>query len=293
MHRDVKAENVLLSHRDPLQAECKLCDFGLSKFVKDEAVEKMTSAIGTVNYMAPESIDRGKEHAAILGLCKDQEVNGKKMDVFSTAILYSEIIQPTLEIFEGMSTLEVLLAVAREHRRPPLPENIHPTMEKLIRSMWDVDPSKRPHFTDILATLASLTEPAGEEANLCNVAETGAFLPEGTTWNKSDVDSKSASFPSLSSFNPVFKPSSNPLVDDVAAGLSMVLDSSSSTLTLDASSSTLAASFGDLGGSTSSLHSGSSKRIQGPPSDNANTPMNTGSPPKTSANAGHVLVDIL
>jgi hypothetical protein len=153
-----------------------------------EAAKKMTSAIGTVNYMVPESIDLGKDHAVILGLCKDQEVNGKKMDVFSTAILYSEIIQPTLDTFEGTSTLEVLLAVAREHRRPPLPENIHPTMEKLIRRMWDVDPMKWPHFTGILATLASLIEPAGKEANSCiKLPRPGHFspkVPPGTnpTW---------------------------------------------------------------------------------------------------------------
>jgi serine/threonine protein kinase len=46
-HRDIKPENFLR-----VGDEWKLCDFGLTKSVKDSSL--MTKHIGSANYMAPE-----------------------------------------------------------------------------------------------------------------------------------------------------------------------------------------------------------------------------------------------
>lgn len=48
LHWDLKLDNILLSD----WYEVKLCDFGVSKKIKDE--EKLTERIGTLAYMAPE-----------------------------------------------------------------------------------------------------------------------------------------------------------------------------------------------------------------------------------------------
>ena len=47
VHRDLKTQNILLT-KDNI---CKLCDFGLSKFM-EKASQKMTTAVGTSYYMA-------------------------------------------------------------------------------------------------------------------------------------------------------------------------------------------------------------------------------------------------
>lgn len=50
VHRDIKAENFLLSHNAPGAAALKLSDFGLARFVHDRCAD----GAGTLAYMAPE-----------------------------------------------------------------------------------------------------------------------------------------------------------------------------------------------------------------------------------------------
>jgi serine/threonine-protein kinase len=62
IHRDLKPSNILL-HEENGQLTPKICDFGISKEVKDTisqtiaGAQTTTSAIGTIDYMAPEQIE--------------------------------------------------------------------------------------------------------------------------------------------------------------------------------------------------------------------------------------------
>ena len=52
VHRDIKPENLLFSTKDSESSIIKVSDFGLARFVDDEALA--TTTCGTPGYVAPE-----------------------------------------------------------------------------------------------------------------------------------------------------------------------------------------------------------------------------------------------
>jgi serine/threonine protein kinase len=151
VHRDIKAENVLLSTLDNF-AVCKICDFGLSKLTMEVGQTTMTSGIGTVVYMAPELI----EHAGCNVDTETRRVDQFKTDVYSTAILFAEILQPHVAVYKNMGHLSIIRAVVDLKQRPALPTLLPHRASGLITSMWDTNPSLRPDFPEILSQLSSL-----------------------------------------------------------------------------------------------------------------------------------------
>ncbi len=143
VHRDVKPENILLSAEDydaPGFA-LKLCDFGLSKFVEQGSIKATNGMLGTAAYMAPE-----------LAQADLERMDSYKIDVYSCAVVFAEILSPNVVLFKGMGMVAIMCAVA-DGMRPSLPEHTSLPIRDLITKMWHHDPSLRPSFAEVLDAL--------------------------------------------------------------------------------------------------------------------------------------------
>lgn len=88
IHRDLKPQNILISNG----FTCKICDFGLSKFVGDSTRTQSFKGGGTYAYMSPES------------WCG--ETNTIAMDIYSLGLIFFEIL--TLKrAFNAANTTEL------------------------------------------------------------------------------------------------------------------------------------------------------------------------------------------
>lgn len=120
VHRDVKAENLLITRSGTL----KLADFGLAKDLNAEL--KLTAdgaMIGTPLYMAPE-----------IGRVKT--IDGR-VDVYSLGVVFYYLVTG-VQPFRGFSALEILSAKAHdklaapETKRPDLPEDYRRVLGKML-----------------------------------------------------------------------------------------------------------------------------------------------------------------
>jgi eukaryotic-like serine/threonine-protein kinase len=141
VHRDIKAENVLVTSA----GKVKIADFGLAKDLDSDAKLTADGAfIGTPLYMAPE-IGRVK---AIDG----------RVDLYSLGVtLYYLVtgVQP----FQGFKTMEILSARAHERLRPPqshvpeLPRDVVLVLGKMLRKNRD---ERYANTRELLTELESL-----------------------------------------------------------------------------------------------------------------------------------------
>ncbi|MDT4985443.1 MAG: eukaryotic-like serine/threonine-protein kinase, partial [Pseudonocardiales bacterium] len=128
VHRDVKPENILLSH----EGIVKVADFGLARAVVSEASATRTGLMmGTVAYCAPEQISRGRA---------DQ-----RSDVYSAGIVMFELLTGKPP-YQGESAMSV--AYQHVHSRVPAPSSrvkgIPTEIDEVIVAVTDSDPSGRP-----------------------------------------------------------------------------------------------------------------------------------------------------
>jgi hypothetical protein len=148
VHRDVKPENVLVS-TPGRQAELKLTDFGVSRLSYGASLTKMTSLIGTPEYMAPELADHDSATPAA--------------DLYSTGIVLYEMLAGRTPFAGGHP-----LAVLRRHveQLPPPIAGVPADLWAQIDSMLAKDPRSRPgSAAAALGRLAPLQAPlAGRPA---------------------------------------------------------------------------------------------------------------------------------
>jgi hypothetical protein len=126
VHRDVKPENVLVSTIRG-QLSLKLTDFGVSRLSYGASLTKMTSLIGTPEYMAPELADHDSATPAA--------------DLYSAGIVLYEMLAGRTP-FEGGHPLAVL---RRQVEQPPppipgVPAELWAQLELLLAK----DPRSRP-----------------------------------------------------------------------------------------------------------------------------------------------------
>jgi serine/threonine protein kinase len=143
IHRDIKPQNILvfsLEQRTPVHV--KLTDFGTARFITENATN-VTRNVGTVVYMAPESLG------------KNPRID-KSADVYSFAVLMWEVLyeQSPYEEFQWQSDLEKHVLQGKRMRLDPLPND---QLVKLIEESWHPDPSQRPSMTAVAQRLADLT----------------------------------------------------------------------------------------------------------------------------------------
>lgn len=77
MHRDLKGDNILIGK----DGECKIADFGLSKFT-ESSTQMMTTILGTPSYSAPEILAGGKKSTLYTYKC----------DIWSLGIILYKIL---------------------------------------------------------------------------------------------------------------------------------------------------------------------------------------------------------
>ena len=142
VHRDVKPENLLLdvSLGEP---ELKLTDFGVARLSHGSALTKMTSVIGTPDYMAPEIAERGDATPAA--------------DLYSTGIVLYEMLAGRTP-FRGGHPMAVL---HRHMSEPPATISGVPT-ELWAEISWllEKDPRSRPVSATEAADALGWLEPS-------------------------------------------------------------------------------------------------------------------------------------
>lgn len=128
LHRDLKSLNILLDQN----LYPKICDFGISRFKNEEAVQ--TNQIGTPHWMAPE-------------LFESKDYNNK-VDVYAFAILLWELLTEQTP-FKGKNPMQIMTEVTRMGERPPMPKSVPPALNDLIKICWNQTPNERPTFEQI------------------------------------------------------------------------------------------------------------------------------------------------
>uniref|UniRef100_A0A4W5LE16 Protein kinase domain-containing protein n=1 Tax=Hucho hucho TaxID=62062 RepID=A0A4W5LE16_9TELE len=94
---------------------------------------------GTIGFMAPEVCVGGKYGAAA--------------DVYSLGVLLVELCTLDRPFPELTKAIDVYLAVVNERRRPELPRDIAPWLQRLTEACLSHDPRDRPSATEIATCL--------------------------------------------------------------------------------------------------------------------------------------------
>ena len=161
LHSAIKPESIFFSSPEYESPETvlKICEFGaVSAKAASSSYENMAlfdpgispacvlMISGTAPYIAPEMIegDWGDEGG-------NSKWVGGAADVYSTGVVYAEIMAPTRQLYSGMGQADIFQAVVGEGLRPALPSNVR--FAGMVKKMWDADPTKRPPFTDVLSEL--------------------------------------------------------------------------------------------------------------------------------------------
>jgi serine/threonine protein kinase len=157
VHCDLKPNNILVSpNTNPeLSAdgyvEVKLADFGLAKTkVNNSSSMSQSQICGAAAWRAPEAFADHEGHP--------RRFRAKKADVYSFAILCSQILSGNLHPF-GNPPVRLLEKISSpQNERPFLPSNsIYPAqLLSLIKQCWDPDPRMRPNFSTICSSLEDI-----------------------------------------------------------------------------------------------------------------------------------------
>ncbi|KAI4457144.1 ovarian-specific serine/threonine-protein kinase lok-related [Holotrichia oblita] len=133
IHRDIKADNILLKEKDNPNTIVKISDFGLAKILEQESVAN--TRCGTPNYIAPEILDKNK-------IFYD-----RKVDIWSMGVLlYLMLSQELPFIASDISTLNKLIKKGRYSMKKPIWDEISTEAKDLIQKMLNISPEERIHL---------------------------------------------------------------------------------------------------------------------------------------------------
>jgi len=158
IHRDLKLTNLLVDSN----WRVKVCDFGLSDFLKTDFLQDEGVAVGSALWMSPEVLEGRKLT--------------EKIDVYSFALILWEIIMRVQPYGEYKTVSELRRAVCKESVRPPIQkQGIPQCLCDIMAQCWEKDPAKRPSFVQVLEILKDsmvdlfLTPVCPDMANLWRV----------------------------------------------------------------------------------------------------------------------------
>ncbi|NUN71184.1 MAG: protein kinase [Bacteroidetes bacterium] len=139
IHRDIKAENVMLTRSGQL----KIMDFGLAKLRSQSSLTRAGSSLGTLSYMSPEQAQ---------GLAADN-----RSDLWSLGILFFELLTGDLP-FKSEHEAGLMYLVVNQD--PPMPSELDrrlpESIDNIVTRMLQKEREKRFQTADEL--LAALTE---------------------------------------------------------------------------------------------------------------------------------------
>lgn len=141
LHRDLKGVNLLIDDNFTV----RIADFGLSKALPECVSSRSSSALGTLNWLAPEVLSQECSYTT-------------KADIFSFGMVMFEIATNSTP-FSGLSPLQIVRSLDCG-RRPTIPDNICDDYARLISKCWAQDYNMRPEFDEILVILENIKKDA-------------------------------------------------------------------------------------------------------------------------------------
>ncbi|GLE05039.1 hypothetical protein PINS_up014023 [Pythium insidiosum] len=139
VHRDIKAENVLLKTdpADPSKYIVKLGDFGLSKEL-DLVSGYLQDVCGTPQYLSPEIVS-GRTY-------------GKPADIWSTGILSYMLLSGRIPFDHAMNETELfkLIRMGAVMFHYPEWKELSPAARDIVQRMLELSPDARPSATELL-----------------------------------------------------------------------------------------------------------------------------------------------
>eukprot|EP00210_Caulerpa_lentillifera_P006312 g6029.t1 len=147
VHRDLKPSNVFLDGG----GVARIGDFGLARRLNPEGRSSLTGETGTYFYMSPEMIQHNTYTSAT--------------DIWSWGVLACELLNKSLP-YHGLylTPVQVAMAVSKGDLKPTFPMDIHPKLNDLMESVFDLEPSRRPAFKAIVNQMSEIIDEIRETA---------------------------------------------------------------------------------------------------------------------------------
>ena len=126
VHRDVKSDNIMLTHEDLV----KIMDFGLAKLKGVTGLTKTGTTLGTMQYMSPEQAQ---------GIEADE-----RSDIFSFGVVLYEMITGQLP-FKGEHEAALIYSIVNENPEPlaTYKSNVPEKLQRLVGKAMEKNPEVR------------------------------------------------------------------------------------------------------------------------------------------------------
>jgi eukaryotic-like serine/threonine-protein kinase len=130
VHRDLKSDNILLTHRGGRKDFVKILDFGLAALAHDPRLAPKGAVFGTPEYMSPEQA-RGEQA-------------GPQSDLYALGVLFFEMLTGQLPFRAAdRDTLLEMQRTAPAPRPTSIKKDVNPVAERIILKLLEKDSKKR------------------------------------------------------------------------------------------------------------------------------------------------------